>query len=296
MINKQIESFLQESSNPLIVILGPTASGKTDLSIKLAQRFSGEIVSADSRQIYKYMDIGTSKIKDTERKGIAHYMIDIIDPGTEFSVYDYREMAISCIDKVKWKGRTPFLVGGTGLYIDTVIYNYSLSPCVVTGVRDKLEEEYKNKGAKYMYDKLRSLDPFAARKIHPNNYHHLIRALEVYISTGRSKFGQSKKDKSGYDLFLVGINIDRDNLYERINRRVENMFDDGLVEETKKLVGMGYSTNLSSMSSIGYKEIIAMLGGEISEQECLLLIQKKTRNYAKRQLTWFRKNKDIIWI
>jgi len=292
-----IKNFIQQAQNPLLVIVGPTASGKSNLAINIAQKYNGEIISADSRQIYKYMDIGTAKIKKTEQLGIPHYMIDIINPDQDFSVAEYKNTVINTIKKIHSRNNLPIIAGGTGLYIDAVINNYDIpKKSHDSNLRTQLINEYENKGSEKMHQRLKLLDPVAALKIHPNNKHHLIRALEVVINDGQSKFKIAKTGNNLFETLLLGIHIEREKLYDRINQRVIQMFQDGLISETKKLLRIGYKKDLPSMSSIGYREVIQFLNDEISEQKAISVIQQKTRNYAKRQITWWRKNKEIKWI
>ena len=283
---------------PLIVILGPTASGKTSLSIEVAKRYNGEIVSADSMQIYKYMDIGTAKPSMEEREGIKHHMLDVAAPDEEFSVYSYAEKAKKCIEQIYNSGSLPIMVGGTGLYIDNVLQNISLAEQKDKSEwREKLTLEAQKYGNEHMHKKLAEIDVQAAKNIHPNNIRRVIRALEVYYETGKTfseQIENSKNEPSPYESIIFMPMWERETLYERIDKRVDIMFDDGLMDEFVSLVKKGYSHKLNSMQAIGYKELFAYYRGLSSFDEAKELIKKHSRNYAKRQLTWFKRNKDII--
>ncbi|MBN1494311.1 tRNA (adenosine(37)-N6)-dimethylallyltransferase MiaA [Candidatus Peregrinibacteria bacterium] len=282
------------AAKPLLVILGPTASGKTSFSIEIAKKFDGEVVSADSRQVYKFMDIGTAKVKTNETEGIPHYMIDEVDPDKEFTLADYVRKAKFYIDEILKHGKLPILVGGTGLYIRAICQNYNI-PRVAPNyeIRDQLEKEILENGEDAVYKKLIKLDPEAAAKIHPHNHVYVIRAIEVAMS------GMNKRDMNGeseYNILKIGIDWEREKLYSRIDERAKNQIDEGLINETKTLLQKGYSIKLPSMSSLGYPEITAYIKGEISLTCALEMIQQNTRNYAKRQLTWFRREPDVLWV
>ncbi len=283
---------------PVAAIVGPTASGKTALSIELAKRFCGEIVSADSMQIYKHMDIGTAKPSHEEKEGIKHYMLDVVEPDESFSVYSYSKLAKKHISDIYLSKKLPIIVGGTGLYIDNVLNNISLANSNdISDLRKKLNDEAAKNGNEYMYKKLESLDGEAAKNIHPNNIRRVIRALEVYYETGKTfsqQIIESKSEPSPYESIIFMPVWDRDVLYERIDKRVDVMFEMGLYEEFKELVKMGYSHRLNSMQAIGYKELFLYERGMCSFDEAKLLIKKHSRNYAKRQLTWFKRNENII--
>jgi len=302
-IEQIITQFLKNSAErnaqghaakPLLVILGPTASGKTGLSIKIAKKFNGEVISADSRQVYKFMDIGTAKVKTNETEGIPHYMIDEIEPDKEFTLADYVRKAKFHIEEILKHGKLPILVGGTGLYIRAICQNYNI-PRVAPNyeLRNQLEKEMRENGKEYIYKKLVELDPEAAAKIHPQNHVYVIRAIEVAMAEGRQN---KSKGECEYDVLKLGIEWERERLYVRIDERAKNQIDEGLINETKSLLGRGYTTKLPSMSSLGYPEISAYIQGEISLDEALGMIQQNTRNYAKRQLTWFRSEPDVLWV
>jgi tRNA dimethylallyltransferase len=284
----------------VVVIIGPTASGKTNISIELAKKINGEIISADSMQVYKHMDIGTAKPTKDEMQGVQHYLIDEIEPFDVFSVAQYKKLALEYIDDIAEKGKTPILCGGTGLYINSVIYNIEFSETIRDiKFREKLMKEAKEKGNRYIHDKLKIVDFAAAEKIHENNVKRVVRALEVYELSHKTISEQQKNSRRippKYKFVVIGLNIDRKLLYERIEKRVNKMVDSGLIEEVAKLRNMGLNRNHLSMQGIGYKEILSNLNGEISINEAIEAIKKGTRNYAKRQMTWFRKIEDTVWI
>ncbi len=283
----------------VIVIAGPTASGKTNLSIELAKRLNGEIISADSMQIYKYMDIGTAKPTVAEMQGIKHYLIDEVLPSEEFNVVKFKELAEKYIEEIIARGKLPIIVGGTGLYISSLIdnINFSESECDWE-LRESLKKEAEEYGAQYLHDKLKQVDEEAANNIHPNNIKRVIRALEVYYQTEKPITYHNEMSKvvpSKYDFLLIGLTMDRQLLYDRINKRVDIMLENGLVEEVEKLVKLGFADSITSMQGIGYKEILAYLNGENSLEEAVEIIKRDSRRYAKRQLTWFRRIKQIAW-
>jgi tRNA dimethylallyltransferase len=295
----EIDNFLKtsESDNkkPLIVILGPTASGKTGLSIALAKKYNGEIISVDSRQVYKYMDIGTAKITKEEMQGIKHYLIDIIKPDETFNLADFLQQARYTTNQILMKGKIPFLVGGTGLYISALIENYKIvSANPDFELRKKLEGELKKFGPEYLYNKLQKIDPKSAERIHPNNIRYVFRALEINLTTQKQK--KDEKGDEEFAVFKIGIEWPRELLYEKINKRVDEQIDRGLVNEVKTLLEMGYKENMPSMSGIGYKEIIPYIKGECSLDEAKEILKQHNRNYAKRQITWFGRYKDIFWV
>ncbi len=284
---------------PLLVITGPTAAGKTELGIKLAEMISGEIVSADSRQVYRFMDIGTAKPSMDERRKIPHHMIDVVSPDEEFTVADYVKGAGKAIIEISNKGKMPVMVGGTGLYVRAVVDGIFDGPGSDTEIRRQLEEEAKKKGVSYLHERLGKIDPDASLRIHPNDRRRIIRALEIYEITGYpisrlQKDGRKRKQE--YSPKMFGINRSREELYRRIDERVENIFRTGFVEEVKMLMNMGYGENLISMEALGYREVIRFLNGKMDLEKTKSKIKKDTRNYAKRQLTWFRKDRRINWL
>lgn len=284
----------------VIVIVGPTASGKTALSIELAKEINGEIVSADSMQVYKYMDIGTAKPDTEEMDGIKHYLIDEVNPDEEFSVAKYQELALKYIAEIVKKGKFPVVAGGTGLYVNSLIYNINFTETISDwGLREKLKEEAQEKGNEYLYQRLKEIDPQAAEKIHINDLKRIIRAIEVYeyTKTPISRHQEvSKQNPPQYDFRVFGLKMDRERLYDRINRRVDAMFERGLIEEVKRLVDLGYDKNSVAMQALGYKEILSYLQGNISLDEAEYIIKRDSRHYAKRQITWFKRIDNIHWI
>lgn len=284
----------------LLIIAGPTAVGKTEISIKLAKELNGEIISTDSMQIYKYMDIGSAKISKEEMEGIPHHLIDIIDPKVQFSVSEYKQKCLEVMEEIYSRGKLPILVGGTGLYIDSVTCNMSFT-------ESEKDEEYRSylwnlaekEGNDKLHSMLKNIDNESYNSIHPNNRKRVIRALEVYKLTGKP-FSSFKEDNKKYDvpynIFYYVLNMDRAKLYERINKRVDIMMKKGLIEEVKKLMNMGLTSNMQSMQGIGYKEIMYYLNGDISLEQAEEMIKQGTRNYAKRQLTWFRKDPRAVFI
>jgi tRNA dimethylallyltransferase len=282
----------------VLVIAGPTAVGKTDLSIKLAKELNGEIISTDSMQIYKYMDIGSAKITKEEMCGVPHHMIDVVDPSTPFSVADYKEMAQKCIDDIISRGKFPILTGGTGLYINALTCNMNFTEAENDlKYRSELEELAENHGNEYIHNMLKDIDPISYKEIHYNNRKRVIRALEVYKLTKKpfSSFNAGEEFYNGpYDVTYYVLNMDREKLYNRINLRVDIMMDKGLLEECIKLKKMGYNSSVQSMQGIGYKEIFYYLENKISLNEAVEMIKQGSRNYAKRQLTWFRRDPRAI--
>lgn len=283
----------------VIVIVGPTASGKTSLSIELAKRLNGEIVSADSMQIYKYMDIGTAKPTIEEMQGIKHYLIDEVLPSEEFNVVKFKELAEKYIDEIISKGKQPIVVGGTGLYISSLINNINFSETECDWeLREKLQKEAEEYGVQYLHDKLKQVDIDAANNIHPNNIKRVIRALEVYYQTNKPISYHNEISRAvppKYEFILVGLTMDRQYLYDRINKRVDVMLENGLIDEVKRLVDSGYAHSITSMQGIGYKEILAYLNGETTLEDAIEIIKRDSRRYAKRQLTWFKRIKEIKW-
>lgn len=283
---------------PLLIIAGPTAVGKTDTSIILANKLKGEIISADSMQIYRYMDIGTAKPTVDEMKGIPHHLIDVVNPDEEFSVAEFQKLAKDKINELTLNNSLSIVAGGTGLYINSLIYNMDFTESVSNWkLREELQKQADEMGNDYVHNKLKEIDPDAANRIHPNNLKKVIRAIEVYYETG-DKIGDFSKDitlNDEYDYFLVGLTRDRAELYERINDRVDIMINQGLIEEVKKLLSLGYSKDLVAFKGLGYKEIIRYLEGEYSLKEAIDILKRDTRRYAKRQLTWFRRYSDINW-
>ncbi len=287
-------------AKPLVIITGPTAAGKTGLSVKLAKKINGEIISADSMQVYTGMDIGTAKITKKEMCGIPHHMIDIIEPAEEFNVALFKKYAASYIDEITSRGHIPIIVGGTGFYIRSVLYDTEFTSCDTDyELRQKLFDYAKKNGNDALFAKLLEIDPVSAETIHANNVKRVVRAIEYHTLTGEriSEHNARERMKSSpYDFAYFVINMDRKELYERIDRRVDTMINDGLVDEVKELTKKGLSKNMVSMKGLGYKEIIEYFEGALTLDESINLIKKETRHFAKRQLTWFRREKDVIWL
>ena len=288
------------TKNKLIILAGPTASGKTSVSIDLAKRLGGEIISADSMQVYKYMDVGTAKISVEEMQGVKHHLIDVLDPKEDFNIVKFQNMVKCSIEEIVKNGHIPILVGGTGFYIQSVIYDIDFNnEDDNSSVRKRLEEEYDAFGADFMYEKLKKIDIVSAQNIHKNNKKRIIRAIEYFLINNEpisSHNEVQREKKSPYDYRFFVLNPPRDILYERINKRVDIMVENGLVDEVKKLREMGLSTANISMQGIGYKEIIEYLDGEVSLETAIENIKQNTRHMAKRQVTWFKREKDVIYV
>lgn len=284
----------------LLIIAGPTAVGKTDLSIRLAKKLNGEIISADSMQIYKYMDIGSAKVTKEEMDDIYHYMIDIVDPKDKFSVSEFKDMALCAISKIYAKGKLPIIAGGTGLYIDSVTCNMNFSNTDKNeSYRQELEALADKYGNEYIHNMLKTIDIESYNTIHANNRKRVIRALEVYKMTGKPFSSHSSKEdyyKTDFDVHYFVLNMDRQKLYDRINKRVDIMLENGLVDECKKLKDMGLTADMQSMQGIGYKEILYYLDNKCSFEEAVEMIKQGSRNYAKRQLTWFKRDKRVKFL
>ena len=283
----------------VIVICGPTASGKTGLSIELAKKINGEIISCDSMQIYKDMTIGTAKPTIEEMDGIKHYLIDCVSPEERYSVADYKKDAIKAIKEVLQKGKVPIVVGGTGLYIESLLYGIEFNEIKVNlQYRKKLGEIEEKEGLDTLYELATKIDEEAIKKISRNDRKRIYRILEIYHSTGKTKTEleiESRKNGPEFDYILFGITMDREKLYDRINKRVDIMIQNGLIEEVKELLKK-YKSFPTAMQGLGYKEVVSYLDGEYSKEEMIEKIKMETRRYAKRQLTWFRKYKELIWI
>lgn len=285
---------------PLIILTGPTAVGKTHLSIALAKAVNGEIISADSMQVYQQMDIGTAKIRPEEMDGVVHHLVDVLSPMEEFNIVKFQTMAKACMEEIYRKGKIPVLVGGTGFYIQAVLYDIDFTQtCEDKEYRKQLWDYAKEEGEEALHHLLAQKDPKAAKEIHPNNVKKVIRALEFYESTGQqiSKHNEEQRKKeSPYQFLYFVLNQDREILYERIEKRIDQMIEEGLVDEVKALKDQGCHRDMVSMKGLGYKEILAYLDGEMSLAEATDLLKKETRHFAKRQLTWFRREKEPIWI
>ena len=285
---------------PLVVLTGPTAVGKTKLSIELAKAINGEIISADSMQVYKYMDIGSAKITQKEMQGIPHHLIDVLDPKDDFNVVIFKQKCAECMEGIYERGHIPILTGGTGFYIQAVLRDIDFTENEEnTEYRASLEKLAEEKGAEVLHEMLRSVDPESAEAIHANNIKRTIRALEYYHLTGEkiSTHNEQEKEKqSAYCSCYFVLTDERERLYERIDQRVDEMLKAGLIEEVRALRDRGCHKGQVSMQGLGYKEILSFLEGEITLEEAVYLIKRDTRHFAKRQLTWFRREKDVIWI
>ena len=285
---------------PLIVLTGPTAVGKTKLSIALAKAVNGEIISADSMQVYKYMDIGSAKIREEEMQGIRHYLVDELLPEEEFHIVRFQQMAKAAMEEIYAKGKIPILVGGTGFYIQAVTRDIDFTEAEQDdGYRKELETLASEKGNEYLHRMLEEVDPKSAEEIHANNVKRVIRALEFYHQnhTPISSHNQEQKEHtSPYNLAYFVLNAPRELLYERIDRRVDEMLEEGLVDEVRRLKEMGYHKGMVSMQGLGYKEILSYLEGEYPLEEAVRILKRDTRHFAKRQLTWFRCEPEVIWV
>ena len=284
----------------LVVLTGPTAVGKTKLSIELAKKINGEIISADSVQVYKGMDIGSAKVKEDEMSGVKHYLIDCLEPTSEFNVNVFQSLAKEAMEKIYNKGKIPIIVGGTGFYIQALIYDidFTKEEQDIT-YRQDLEDIARREGVEFVHDLLKEVDPISAQNIHANNLKRVIRALEFYHQNG-SKISEHNeeqgKKKSPYDTYYFVIEDDRDVLYDRINKRVDEMFGAGLVEEVKTLIKKGCTTELVSMQAIGYRQVVDYIDGKCNLEDAIDKVKKDTRHFAKRQLTWFRREKEVVWL
>ena len=285
---------------PLIIVAGPTASGKTRLAIEIAKVFDGEIVSADSMQIYKYMDIGTAKPTAGERAEAVHHLIDFIEPDRSYSVAEYVEDAHKCIAEIISRGKTPVMCGGTGLYIDSVANDVTFGETEADyALRDELRGLAEKHGAEYLIKMLAEFDPVSAERLHPNNIKRVIRAIEFYRLTGipiSEHQEETKKKESRYNSLMFCLDWERETLYERINKRVDIMIADGLPDEVARLRDMGYTRDMQSMQGIGYKEMLEYLDGEITLESSIEAVKQGSRRYAKRQMTWFRRNHSVHWL
>lgn len=285
---------------PLIILTGPTAVGKTKLSIALAKAVNGEIISADSMQVYQYMDIGSAKIKKEEMQGVPHYLIDVLKPEEEFHVVRFQEMAKQAMEEIYAKGKIPILTGGTGFYIQAVVKDIDFSENTEKSeIRSRLEKLAREQGCEYLHQKLLEVDPDSAKKIHANNVKRVIRALEYYELTGEKISLHNEREaakESPYCYAYFVLNDLREKLYQRIDARVDEMLKEGLIQEVEKLSKMGYTRNMVSMQGLGYKEILAYLEGECSLEEAVYILKRDTRHFAKRQITWFKREPDVIWV
>lgn len=285
---------------PLIVLTGPTAVGKTELSIQLAKRINGEIISADSMQVYKMMDIGTAKIKPEEMQGVRHHLIDVLDPSEDFNVFRFKEMADEAMEKIYAAGHIPIIAGGTGFYIQSVLYDIDFTD---TDTDDKFRAQMYDiadkQGNMYVHSLLKEVDPDASLAIHPNNLKRVIRALEFHHQTGQQISEHNKEQsakESPFNYIYFVLNDVREHIYERIDRRVDLMIENGLLDEVRSLMDKGYDKSLVSMKGLGYKEIIDYYNGLTTLDEAIRILKRDTRHFAKRQLTWFGREKDVTWV
>lgn len=283
----------------VIVICGPTASGKTGLSIEVAKKINGEIISSDSMQIYQEMNIGTAKPTEEEKQGIKHYLLDFVSPEERYSVADFKKDAKKAMQEIIQKGKVPIVVGGTGLYIDSLIYEIEYPNIVFDeNYRKQLEKQVQEQGLATLYEKAKKIDPLAIEKISPNDEKRILRILEIYQATGKNKTEQeieSRKKPVEYDYQVYALKWDREILYERINKRVDIMIEQGLIEEVANILKT-HKKFPTAMQGLGYKEVVEYLEGNVTKEEMIENIKRETRRYAKRQMTWFRKNKQTIWL
>jgi len=286
-----------QQKEKLVVIVGPTAVGKTELSLQLAGHFQGEIISGDSMQVYRGMDIGTAKATPEERAMVPHHLIDIIDPDEEYSVALFQSAATRLITEINQRGHLPFIVGGTGLYIESVTHRFQFAEAEHDPeLRERLQRLAETEGVDALHRQLAEFDPITANRLHPNDVKRVIRAIEIYRLTGHKMSDyQHRAAHSPYDLVMIGLSMDRDVLYQRINERVDKMIEAGLVEEVRLLLDRGYQPGLTSMQGLGYKELVPYLYGEITLEQAINDIKQRTRHFAKRQLSWFRRMTEIQW-
>ena len=288
------------AEKPLVILTGPTAVGKTALSVALAKAIGGEIISADSMQVYRHMDIGSAKVTPEEMEGVPHYLIDVLEPGQEFNVVVFQELAKQAAAKIYSRGHIPIVVGGTGFYIQALVYDIDFTENDEdTAFRRTLEEQAKREGAEALYERLRAVDPESCESIHAHNIKRVIRAIEFYEKTGKKISEHNREQRqndSPYNFAYFVLNDDRERIYERINGRVDLMMAQGLVEEVRALRESGCRKDMVSMQGLGYKELLSYLEGETSLEEAVYLIKRDTRHFAKRQLTWFRREKEVIWV
>ncbi len=288
---------MKQQKGKLLVIIGPTAVGKTKMSIEMAKLFNGEIISGDSMQVYKGMDIGTAKIKLEEMEDIPHYLLDIKEPDEPFSAAEFQERANACIEDIQSRGKLPIIVGGTGLYIQSVIYDYQFSEAPSDHeYREGLEKQIRESGIDPVFEQLRTVDPESAKRIHPNNVRRVIRALEIFHCTGKTMSEQldDQPTELKYETCIIGLTMEREKLYQRIDQRVDGMVDEGLISEVQSFYDQGLK-DCQSIQAIGYKEIYDYFDGRASKDEAVETLKQNSRRYAKRQLTWFRNKMDVIW-
>lgn len=292
--------MMSDTGKPrLIILTGPTSVGKTGLSIRLASGLSGEIISADSMQVYRHMDIGTAKITGDQMRGIPHHLIDILEPTEEYNVARFKEEAQKAVSEISKRGKLPIIAGGTGFYIQALLYDIDFSDNAQTDYRRELFDAAAEYGNEYLFEKLKEVDPKAASYLHANDVKRVTRALEFYKETGMriSEHNDNERKKEPiYDHAYFVLNMPREQLYNNIDRRVDDMIENGLVDEVRRLKDMGCTEDTVSMKGLGYKEILRFLSGDISLDEAVYTIKRDTRHFAKRQLTWFKRERDVIWI
>lgn len=285
---------------PLIILTGPTAVGKTDLSIRLAKAIGGEIISADSMQVYRYMDIGSAKVTPEEMQGIPHHLIDVLEPFEDFNVVIFQQLAKKALEEIYAHGKIPIVAGGTGFYIQALLYDIDFRENPEgQQIREELEQLAREKGSDYLHAMLAEADPESAQAIHSSNVKRVIRALEYYRQTGEkiSEHNEAERQKeSPYDFLYYVVNTDRSRLYERIERRVDQMLEQGLVQEVETLKRMGCRRGMVSMQGLGYKEILDYLNGDCTLEEAVYVLKRDTRHFAKRQITWFKRERDVRWL
>lgn len=292
--------MMETIKKPLVILTGPTAVGKTALSIALAKAIGGEIISADSMQVYRHMDIGSAKITSEEMAGVPHHLIDVLEPAQEFNVVVFQKLAKQAAGEIYSRGHIPILVGGTGFYIQALLYDIDFTENDEdTALRQSLEEQARREGPEALYERLRTVDPESCESIHAHNIKRVIRAIEFYEKTGKKISEHNREQRqnaSPYHFAYFVLTDSRDRIYQRINERVDLMMAHGLVEEVRALRESGCHRDMVSMQGLGYKEILSALEGEISMEEAVYLIKRDTRHFAKRQLTWFRREKEVTWI
>lgn len=285
---------------PLIIVTGPTAVGKTGLSIELAKALDGEIISADSMQVYRHMDIGSAKVTKEEMSGVPHHLIDVLEPTEDFNVVIFQKMAKAALAQIYERGHIPLVAGGTGFYIQSLVYDIDFTENDSDlRLRRELETLVAKHGPEYVHNMLKDIDPASAEQIHANNVKRVIRAIEFYKKTGMriSDHNETQRQKqSPYDLFYYVLNMERKVLYDRIDKRVDKMIEQGLVEEVKNLAALGCTRDMVSMQGLGYKEILDYLEGRCSFEEAVYIIKRDTRHFAKRQITWFKRERDVRWL
>lgn len=291
---------MEVSKRPLVILTGPTAVGKTALSVALAKAIGGEIISADSMQVYRHMDIGSAKVTKEEMDGVPHHLIDVLEPTEEFNVVLFQQMARQAVEEICGRGHIPILVGGTGFYIQALLYDINFTENDEDAAfRHSLEELAKREGPEALYERLRAVDPESCESIHAHNVKRVIRAIEFYEKTGKKISAHNREQRqnnSPYQYAYFVLNDEREAVYRRIDERVDLMMKKGLVEEVRALQAMGCKQGMVSMQGLGYKEILSYLEGEISLEEAVYLIKRDTRHFAKRQITWFKREKEVIWV